>query len=51
MREAVKRLEADKEFFTPELCYIIEVSNSADDEPLRSRARASRLASPRVGIA
>lgn len=42
MREAVKRLEADKEFFTPELCYIIEVSNSTDDEAASiARARVA----------
>jgi len=31
-RAAVKPLELVKEFFTPEQCYIIEVSNGPDDE-------------------
>jgi mannose-6-phosphate isomerase-like protein (cupin superfamily) len=42
MREAVKRLEADKEFFTAERCYIIELSNSTDDQAASiARARVA----------
>lgn len=39
MKESVKRLNPDDEFFTSEGCYIIEVSNSTDDPDL-SVARA-----------
>ena len=41
-KAAVKPLDASKEFFTPEQCYIIEVSNSADDEAASiARARVA----------
>jgi ketosteroid isomerase-like protein/quercetin dioxygenase-like cupin family protein len=41
-RAGIKPLEASKEFFTPEQCYIIEVSNSADDEAVSiARARVA----------
>ena len=39
MKETVYRLNAEDEFYTPEGCYIIEVSNSAED-PEVSIARA-----------
>lgn len=39
MKQAIRRLEPDDEYHTPEGCYIIEVSNSADD-PAISIARA-----------
>jgi len=42
MKEAVKRINLDAEFYTPEKCYIIELSNTPDD-PDVSIARA-RLA-------
>ena len=32
MNPGVKRPEGSKEYFTPEQCYILEVSNSPDDE-------------------
>ena len=39
MKEAVKRLDAAGEFYTPEKCHIIELSNTSDD-PDVSIARA-----------
>ncbi|HWD23237.1 MAG TPA: cupin domain-containing protein [Burkholderiales bacterium] len=39
MKEAVKRASAQKEFFTSEGCFILELSNSPDD-PAVSIARA-----------
>jgi len=39
MQEAILRLKSDAEFFTPELCFINELSNSAND-PAASIARA-----------
>ena len=39
MREAVKRINPGTEFYTPEKCYIIELSNEPDD-PEASIARA-----------
>lgn len=39
MKEEIRRMNPDSEFFTPELCYINELSNSADD-PEASIARA-----------
>lgn len=42
MKAAVKPLDPATEFFTPEQCYIIEVSNSADDEAASiARARVA----------
>jgi mannose-6-phosphate isomerase-like protein (cupin superfamily) len=42
MKAGVKRPEGSREFFTPELCYIIEVSNSIDDEAASiARARVA----------
>jgi mannose-6-phosphate isomerase-like protein (cupin superfamily) len=32
MKEAVKHIDVATEFYTPEGCYIIELSNTADDE-------------------
>jgi mannose-6-phosphate isomerase-like protein (cupin superfamily) len=39
VKEAVKRFDAAREFYTPEQCYIIELSNTTDD-PEVSIARA-----------
>src|SRR4051812_21074572 len=39
MQECVRRFDATKEFYTPEKCYIIELSNTPDD-PDVSIARA-----------
>lgn len=39
MNEEIRRMNPDSEFYTPELCYINELSNSADD-PEASIARA-----------
>ena len=39
MKETVKRFDRGEEFFTPEQCYIIELSNTPDDPEL-SIARA-----------
>ena len=39
MKEAVKRVDATAEFYTPERCYIRELSNTPDD-PEVSIARA-----------
>jgi mannose-6-phosphate isomerase-like protein (cupin superfamily) len=39
MKEAIKRFNPSTEFYTPEKCYIIEMSNS-DDDPDASIARA-----------
>lgn len=39
MQEAIKRLNLDNEFHTPELCYITELSNGPED-PDVSIARA-----------
>jgi mannose-6-phosphate isomerase-like protein (cupin superfamily) len=39
MNETIKRLNLAEEFYTPEGCFIIEVSNSSDD-PRASIARA-----------
>ena len=39
MNEAIKRINLDAEFYTPEKCYIIELSNTPDD-PDVSIARA-----------
>ncbi len=39
MKPEIRPLQADREFFTPEQCHIIEVSNSPDD-PEVSIARA-----------
>jgi mannose-6-phosphate isomerase-like protein (cupin superfamily) len=39
MNETIKRLNLDEEFYTPEGCFIIEVSNTPDD-PDASIARA-----------
>ncbi len=39
MKEAIKTLSLDEEFYTPEKCHIIELSNSEDD-PDASIARA-----------
>jgi mannose-6-phosphate isomerase-like protein (cupin superfamily) len=42
MKSAVKRPEAQQEFLTPEGCYILEVSNSPDDEAASiARARVT----------
>ena len=48
MKEAVKRLEPGAEFHTDEGCFIIEVSNSADDPAVSiARARVPRGATTR----
>jgi mannose-6-phosphate isomerase-like protein (cupin superfamily) len=39
MKEALKPFDAAREFYTPEKCYIVELSNAADD-PAVSIARA-----------
>lgn len=39
MKEAVRRIDLGAEFYTPEKCYLIELSNSPDD-PDASIARA-----------
>jgi mannose-6-phosphate isomerase-like protein (cupin superfamily) len=39
MKESIKQTDLNHEFYTPERCYIIELSNSADDPEL-SIARA-----------
>lgn len=39
MKEAIKRVNPDAEYFTPEECYIVELSNAPDD-PDASIARA-----------
>lgn len=39
MNETIKPFDPGQEFFTPEQCYIIELSNS-DDDPAVSIARA-----------
>ena len=31
MKEAIRRIDLSKEFYTPEGCYIIELSNTPDD--------------------
>jgi mannose-6-phosphate isomerase-like protein (cupin superfamily) len=42
MKASVKRPEVQQEFFTPERCYILEVSNSPDDEAASiARARVT----------
>ena len=42
MNPGVKRPEGGKEYFTPEQCYILEVSNSPDDEAASiARARVA----------
>jgi mannose-6-phosphate isomerase-like protein (cupin superfamily) len=42
MKPGVKRPEDNKEYFTPEQCYILEVSNSPDDEAASiARARVA----------
>jgi mannose-6-phosphate isomerase-like protein (cupin superfamily) len=42
MKAGVKRPEGSKEYFTAEQCYILEVSNSADDEAASiARARVA----------
>jgi mannose-6-phosphate isomerase-like protein (cupin superfamily) len=42
MKPGVKRPEDSREFFTPEQCYILEVSNSPDDEAASiARARVA----------
>jgi mannose-6-phosphate isomerase-like protein (cupin superfamily) len=42
MKPAVKRFDSGAEFDTPERCFIIEVSNSADDEAASiARARVA----------
>jgi len=42
MKASVKRPEVQQEFSTPEGCYILEVSNSADDEAASiARARVA----------
>lgn len=42
MKEAIKRINLDAEFYTPEKCYIIELLNTSDDESA-SIARARIL--------
>ncbi len=32
MKEAIRRIDVATEFYTPEGCFIIELSNTADDE-------------------
>lgn len=39
MKETIKRIREEEELFTPEGCFILELSNSADD-PAVSIARA-----------
>ena len=39
MKEAIKQQDLSSEFYTPEKCYIVEISNTADDPDL-SIARA-----------
>lgn len=39
MKEAIKQQDLSSEFYTPEKCYIVELSNTADDPDL-SIARA-----------
>jgi mannose-6-phosphate isomerase-like protein (cupin superfamily) len=39
MNEVIKRMNLDTEFYTPEKCYIVELSNTPDD-PDASIARA-----------
>ena len=40
MKEAIKRITPDAEFFTPEQCYILELSNTPEDsEASIARAR------------
>ena len=39
MNEVIKRMNLDAEFYTPEKCYIVELSNTPDD-PDASIARA-----------
>src|SRR5687767_965990 len=39
MKEAIRRFDPGAEFYTPEQCYIVEISNTADD-PKVSIARA-----------
>ncbi len=39
MKEAIKQQDLSSEFYTPEKCYIVELSNTADDPEL-SIARA-----------
>jgi mannose-6-phosphate isomerase-like protein (cupin superfamily) len=42
VKPGVKRPEGSKEYFTPEQCYILEVSNSPDDEAASiARARVA----------
>jgi mannose-6-phosphate isomerase-like protein (cupin superfamily) len=42
MKPGVKRPEGSKEYFTPEQCYILEISNSTDDEAASiARARVA----------
>lgn len=42
MNEAIKRIDPSTEFYTPEKCYIIELSNSPDDPELSiARARVA----------
>jgi mannose-6-phosphate isomerase-like protein (cupin superfamily) len=42
VKAGIKRPEGSKESFTPEQCYILEVSNSADDEAASiARARVT----------
>ena len=39
VKESIRRQDLSKEFYTPEKCFIVELSNTADDEGL-SIARA-----------
>ena len=42
MKAGIKRPEGSREYFTPEQCYILEVSNSPDDEACSiARARVA----------
>jgi len=42
MKDAIKRLGRSQEFYTPEKCYITELSNSLDDPDLSiARARVA----------
>lgn len=42
MKPGVKRPEGEKEYLTPEQCYILEISNSRDDEACSiARARVA----------
>lgn len=50
MKEAIKRINLDAEFYTPEKCYIIELLNTSDDESASIAGRGFCLELQHDGI-